>query len=278
MNKRAHRKAFFILVSIGLMYMSMAFNLTEKFSMKRTFNSHAAAAPASLNVAIPEQGTATDHPTLSTESPAIEPSLFIAIPIIASAIKEGLIEKEGLILIKGESNAQADFKKPFEILRDKDENGLKSIAGIIGKKQLLHLLKKDGIAVKDDLELGDIMLGKSYTIEKKTLLALFDNYVTDDYHSLFPFTYNGFEVVKNSKGFEITEAHEHAITPRQEIAAEWVMPNLINLPIKAALEKLAIRTSRVKIYGSGFVTDQHPKASEKVQGEPECTIYGGSYR
>jgi hypothetical protein len=56
------------------------------------------------------------------------------------------------------------------------------------------------------------------------------------------------------------------------------MPNLANLPMKTALEKLALKTSRVKIYGSGVVMDQNPKAFEKVKGEAPCAIYGRSYK
>ncbi|MBA4389676.1 MAG: hypothetical protein C0399_01900 [Syntrophus sp. (in: bacteria)] len=277
MNKKANRKAFFILVCIGLMYISMVFNLTEKFAMKRTLDGHA-AVPQNLNVAIPAIGEASGNPVrnLPSERTVIEPSLFIAIPIVLSAIKEGLIEKEGLILIKGETNARADFKKPFDILRDKDEDGLVSIAGIIGKKQLLHLLKKDGISIKDDLELSDIILGKEYTIEKKSLLASFDNHVTDEYKDLFPFVSNGFEIAKTSKGFEIVETRGRAKINSQPAETEWVMPNLINLPMKGALEKVSMMTSKIKLVGSGIVTDQQPKPYEKVRGDIDCTIYGRS--
>lgn len=277
MNKKANRKAFFILVCIGLMYISMAFNLTDKFAMKRTFSEYA-AAPQNLNVAIPAAREAVANPVrnVSSERAAIEPSLFIAIPIVLSAIKEGLIEKEGLILIKGETNARADFKKPFDILKDKDEEGLASIAGIIGKKQLLHLLKKDGIVIKDDLEINDIILGKGYTVEKKALLANFDNHVTDVHKGLFPFTSNGLEIAKTSKGFEMVETGRHTKINSPVAETEWVMPNLINLPMKGALEKVSIKTSKIKIMGSGVVIDQQPKPYEKVRGDIDCTIYGRS--
>ena len=279
MNKKANRKAFFILVCIGLMYISMAFNLTDKFTMKRTLSGHA-AAPQSLNVALPAAGDTAANPVrnVSSERTAIEPSLFIAIPIVLSAIQEGLIEKEGLILIKGETNARADFKKPFDILKDKDEEGLASIAGIIGKKQLLHLLKKDGITIKDDLELNDIMLGKGYTVEKKALLAGFDNHVTDEHKGLFPFMFHGLEMTKTAKGFEIVEKDRHTKINSPVAETEWVMPNLINLPMKGALEKVSVRTSKIKIMGSGIVTDQQPKPNEKVRGDIDCTIYGRSYK
>jgi hypothetical protein len=277
MNKKANRKAFFILVCIGLMYISMAFNLTDKFAMKRTFSEHA-AAPQNLNVAIPAVREAAANPVrnVSSEHTAIEPSLFIAVPIVLSAIKEGLIEKEGLILIKGETNARADFKKPFDILKDKDEEGLASIAGIIGKKQLLHLLKKDGIAIKEDIELNDIILGKGYTIEKKALLAGFDNHATDEHKGLFPFMFNGLEITKSSKGFEIAATGRHTKINSPVAETEWVMPNLINLPMKGALEKVSMRTARIKLVGSGIVTDQQPKPYEKVHGDIDCTIYGRS--
>ena len=278
MNKRANRKAFFILLCIGLMYLSIAFNVTEKFSMKRTLNTHTAATPAGFSGTIQEPAAVAGRLTPSATAPAVEPALFVAIPIVSSAIQDGLIEKEGLILIKRANDSKADFKKPFDILKDKDEEGLISIAEIIGKKQLLHLLKKEDVSVQDDLEVSDIILGKGYTIEKKTLLALFSKYVTDEYNGLFPFVYNNIEITKNTKGFEMAESHERAKIQNPAADAEWIMPNLVNLPIKAALEKLALRTSRIKIYGSGVVTDQNPKALERVKGETQCAIYGRSYK
>jgi hypothetical protein len=278
MNKRANRKAFFILLCIGLMYLSTAFNVTDKFSMKRTLTSHNAATSAGFSGAIPERVAVTDRFAPPITGPAIEPALFVAIPIVSSAIQDGLIEKEGLILIKKANNTKADFKKPLEILKDKDEEGLVSIAEFIGKKQLLHLLKKEDISIQDDLELKDIILGKGYTIEKKTLITFFDKYVTDEYKSLFPFVSNNVEITKNTKGFEMAENHERGKIQNPAADAEWIMPNLANLPMKAALEKLALKTSRVKIYGSGVVTDQNPKAFEKVKGEAQCAIYGRFYK
>lgn len=278
MNKRANRKAFFILLCIGLMYLSMAFNVKEKFSMKRTLNTHTTATPAGFGGTIPERMAVTGHSTPPATAPAIEPALFVAIPIVSSAIQDGLIEKEGIILIRKANNAKADFKKPFDILKDKDEEGLVTIAEIIGKKQLRRLLKKENISVRDDLELSDMILGKGYTIEKKTLITLFDKYVTDEYKSLFPFVCNTMEITKNAKGFEMAEARERSKIESQTADVEWIMPNLADLPMKAALEKLALKTSRVKIYGSGVVANQNPKALEKVKGEAQCVIYGRSYK
>jgi beta-lactam-binding protein with PASTA domain len=59
--------------------------------------------------------------------------------------------------------------------------------------------------------------------------------------------------------------------------SEWRMPNLEGLPIKAAIDKLAAHTSRIKVHGSGFVVDQSPKAFERLKGNSECAIYGRLY-
>jgi hypothetical protein len=260
------------------MYLSTAFNVTEKFSMKRTLDLHTASKPAGFSAPIPERVAVTGHSASPVAVSAIEPELFVAVPIVLSAIQDGLIEKEGLILIKKANNTKADFKKPFDILKDKDKEGLISIAEIIGKKQLLHLLKKEDIFIQDDLEPNDIVLGKGYTMERKTLLAFFDKYVTDEYKSLFPFAYNNIEITKNAKGIEMAASHEYEKIQNQIPDIEWVMPNLANLPMKAALEKIALRTSRIKIYGSGIVTDQNPKALEKVKGDTQCVLYGRSYK
>ncbi len=55
---------------------------------------------------------------------------------------------------------------------------------------------------------------------------------------------------------------------------EWMMPNLTSLPIKVAVEKLSTHTSRIKVYGNGYVMSQTPKPLERLKGEWECTIQG----
>jgi hypothetical protein len=52
------------------------------------------------------------------------------------------------------------------------------------------------------------------------------------------------------------------------------MPNLANLPIRSAIEKLSTHTSHIKINGSGIVMNQFPRAFERLKGEPECVILG----
>ncbi len=284
MNKRANRKAFFILLCVGIMYLSTAFNITEKFSMNRTLNSQNSPKPAGLSGIIPEKAAIAEkvivpeHAVSLGTTSAIEPGFFITIPLISSAIQEGFIEKEGLVLIKRANSTNADFKKPFEVLRDKDEEGIVSIAEIIGKKQLLHLLKKESISIDNNLGLSDIILGRGYHIEKKRLLSFFNKYVTEELTGLFPLVHNNMEITKREKGFEIAENREQPKKKNPAGDGEWTMPDLVNLPMKTAVEKLALNTSRIKIYGSGVVLDQSPKAFEKVKGEGQCTIYGRSYR
>jgi len=277
MNKRANRKAFFILLCIGVMYLSMAFDVMEKFSMKRTFNTYVTAKPAGFSGIIPQQ-TPDRSQIQSEEGSVIEPGHFIAIPIIMFAIKEGIIEKEGLICIKGRDNVRTDFKKPLDILRDKDEDGLVSVAEIIGKKQILQLLKKEGIAIKQEIALGSLILGKGYVVEKKKLLMLFNAYVSEENNTLFPFVHENMEIVKGQKGFEMAGFKGRKRTQVATTDMEWTMPDLSNLPMKAAVEKLAEKTSRIKIHGSGYVTDQNPKAFEKMRGEMPCVLYGRSFK
>ena len=71
------------------MYLSTAFNITEKFSMKRALNPHTAATPAGFSGAIPERVAVKGRLTPSTTDPAIEPMLFVSVPIVSSAIQEG---------------------------------------------------------------------------------------------------------------------------------------------------------------------------------------------
>src|SRR5512133_324439 len=122
MNKRANRKAFFILLCIGLIYMSIAFDLTDRFSMKRTLQGHMKRVnPQGLSVSVPEREAETAGetiPVLSARSPAAPPSLFISVPLVIMAVKGGLIEEEGLVMIKREPDGRSDFKKPLEILKD----------------------------------------------------------------------------------------------------------------------------------------------------------------
>lgn len=308
MNKRAKRRAFFVCSLICVIYMSMAARIPEKMRFGRVVDG---PGPMMQNVDVPMPGSrfdlsqpeqitkdgglktkSEDEPTLqqtpvSDLSPAVpppshlahdgsslEPSFLISVPIVCFAIKEGLIEKEGLIFIKKEGYNEANCKKPIDILKDRDEQGLRSISKIIGKKILLDLLKKEGITCKEELTAEDTMLGKGFVLEKKKLLSMYNAYVSEEYSGLFPFVHNGVGVAKERHGFELIDARAGAAVHQAKEDGEWLMPNLINLSMRAALEKLTAHTAKVRIHGSGDVVEQDPKPFERLHGEAECSIYG----
>jgi hypothetical protein len=221
------------------------------------------------------KAAALENPTGSVRGEAtMEPSFFIAVPIVLYAIKEGLIEKEGLILTGKEGYNNSSWKKPLDILKDKDQEGLKSVSKTIGKKQIYGFLRKEGITHVQDDGMDDVILGKGYGVEKKKLLGLYDKYVSAEYQKLFPFYVEGLGVVKGKNGFEFVRAAGVVKDRQDREGAEWMMPNLSNLTIRDAIEKLSVRTAKIKVRGSGNVTDQDPKPFQRVSGETECTIYG----
>jgi hypothetical protein len=278
MNKRANRRAFFICTVICLMYFSLAIRLPEKLSAKRISEGQG-TMPGSMNLSIPKSTPQPAHatPNVAQDESFIEPSFFISIPIVCSAIKEGLIEKEGLIFIKKGDDNNISCKKPIDILKDRDEEGLKSISKIIGKKYSLDFLKKEGVTYKKESDMDDTLLGKGFALEKQKLLSLYNTYVPEDYDKLFPFVVNGIGIVRSKNSFEFINAKDNTKVYHGKEDTEWLMPNLLNLPMRSAIEKLTIHTSKVKIYGSGNVTEQYPRPFERIQGETECIIYGGTH-
>ncbi len=281
MNKRAIQKAFFVCAFIGLTYAAMAFNIQDRFAMKRTYDVSARSAPKGLSVTIPkiDPKPALHEPVIAKDSPSIEPLFLIAVPIVAASIKEGLIEKDGLILVKKEDDPSSVYlKKPVDILKDKDKEGMKSLSRIVGKKHIEAFLKKEGVTLPDRSLPFDTMTGKGFSVDKKVLTAMYDKYVSEGFYALLPFTDGGFEVRRHAGGFEISKAGE----PRQTRAAQsdisWTMPNLSGLSMKAALDRVAPRAQKIKIYGYGIVTDQFPKPQEQVKNDTECILYGRSYQ
>ncbi len=227
-------------------------------------------------VSVPQ--SKSEPPKVVETGGAPEPAIFISVPIVVHAIKTRLIDKDGLIFTKKEGYNIPSWKKPLEILRDKDEEGLKYISRNIGKRAILDFLKKEGITIKDGLTVEEIILGRGYTLEKTKLTSLFDSQVTEEYAGLFPYTFHGVGMFKGRDGFELKKARDETLAHHDKEEQEWLMPNLVDLPVKVALDKLVGRTAKVRIYGSGTVTEQVPKAFERLRGEQECVIYGRSYR
>jgi hypothetical protein len=115
-------------------------------------------------------------------------------------------------------------------------------------------------------------------VERNIIIAMFNKNVPEDYNKLFPYVVQATEIKRGKDGFEFTHVPDVKQAAPVRDDNEWVMPSLVNLPMKTALEKLSGRTSKIKVHGSGIVAEQQPRAFEKVRGEAECIIYGRGYR
>jgi hypothetical protein len=206
----------------------------------------------------------------------IEPSLLISIPIVCYAIREGWLEKESLIFGKKDVYNSVGWRKPIEILKDHDEQGIRNILNTIGEKRMSEFMKKEGLGLNAGLRAEDVILGKGYTVERQRLISLYDRYVSNTCDELFPFMVGDTGITKGGSGFVLTSGKKPGKDGNRAPEEEWMMPNLANLPIRTAVEKLAVHTSRIKIVGTGQVTNQFPRPFERLKGESECLIQGRS--
>jgi hypothetical protein len=318
MNKRANRRAFFVCAAICVMYISIVTKLPERFGTARIAEHPGTTAQAlslAMHEEVPdssrqqppttpvrpaETSPATAPPASVMEVPAkepvreisvktgiskgsengslIEPGLLVSVPLVVFAIRERMVERDGLIFTRKDGHNSGIWKKPLEILRDKDEEGLKNISRTIGKKQILDFLKKEGITVGKELEEEDILLGRGYRVDRTRLIALYDSHVPQEYNGLFPFTARGTGVYRGKEGFELKKVRDEQPVQQVREDESWLMPNLMDQPIKAALEKVIVHSSKIRIYGNGTVAGQTPKPFERVRGEVECVIYGRTYK
>ncbi len=312
MNKKSKKRAFLVFVLICLLYVSVTFRFPEKMSMKRiseeqtppskgiilpvpdmdttTRNpspSQRALSPSTASPASPETDEAMTRPGVSNQPAAmkdnqsaaasrsgIEPSLLISIPVVCYAIKEGWIEKESLIFGKKDAYNNMIWKKPIEILKDHDEDGVRSILTTIGQKRVLDFIRKEGLSPASELSAENIILGKGYRVDEEKLIAMYNKHVGTTCDELFPFSLREIAIAKGKYGFEITRGKEGLKNNNKTAEAEWMMPNLANLPIRLAIGKLSAHTGRIKVYGNGHVVSQSPRAFERLNGEQECVIQG----
>jgi len=296
MNKKAKRKAFFICLAICLMNFSLAVKITERFNIKRIsdYAGHEASGLSIITAKTQEQKNLIEKKkeeikevqaaeikevkeardikdSLKNEENNIEPMFFIAIPIVCHMIKNKVLDRD--VLIPSSNNT---WKKPFQILKDKDREGLKNIANMIGKGALIRFLKNEGITYTEGLDAEALITGTGYVVYKDRLTGIFNKNVDENWYGLFPYVVDKFAMVKTEKGFELSEAKRSGLSDKREIIkdAQWTMPDLKNLPIRDAIEQLNIKTAKIKVFGSGFVIDQSPKPREIVKGDEECIIYG----
>jgi len=302
MNKKSKKRASLVFVLICLLYVSVTFRFPEKMSMRRISEeqtppskgmilpvpdvdttdrnaspSQRALSPSTASPASPETDEAMMRPEVKNQPAGpsgIEPSLLISIPVVCYAIKEGWIEKEGLIFGKKDAYNNVIWKKPIEILKDHDEEGVRSILTTIGRKRIVEFVRKEGLSPASELSADDIILGKGYRVDEEKLIAMYNKHVGTMCDELFPFSLRDIGIMKGKYGFEITRGKEGPKDDKKTAEAEWMMPNLANLPIRLAIGKLSAHTGRIKVYGNGHVMSQSPRAFERLQGEQECVIQG----
>lgn len=298
MNKQAVRKAFIVCATIGVVYTGIAFNVQDKFSMHRT---HAEKkGPQGLNLipvkteennASPTSGVKKEalpgpdtikqrtQPVITGDEAAFEPSFLIAIPIIAYSIREELIEKDAMIFVaKTNDPASTYLKKPLDILEEKDVEGLKSLARMIGKKNIDSFLRKEGITLPDKTLAIDTIAGIGYSIDKNLLLNLYRKYVGEGFDPLLPYAAAGFEISKKNGSFQLTTIKSNKYPQAVKESSAFTMPDLAGLSMKKALDTIAQKVGSVKIHGSGTIIDQFPKPNEKVGKDTLCILYGRTYQ
>lgn len=231
--------------------------------------------PGAIAAQAPSAGAQSPDALSAIVAPSgIEPSLLISIPVVCHAFKEGWVEKESLIFGKKDAYNNVCWRKPIEILKDHDEEGIRNILNTIGQKRVLEFMRREGISLKAGLSPDDIMLGKGYTVQKEKLIGLFERYASELDDDFFPFSAGQFAIEKGSSGFLLTRAKVTYKDQAGTVEEEWMMPNLANLPMRSAIEKLSAHTSRIHIVGAGQVMGQTPRAFERLKGEQECLLQG----
>jgi hypothetical protein len=75
----------------------------------------------------------------------------------------------------------------------------------------------------------------------------------------------------------LTTESKGNLEPQRQSREEWSMPDLLYLPMRAAVEKLSTHTGKIRVLGSGHVVEQNPRSFERVHGEAECVLYGRTF-
>ena len=311
MNKRTKKRAVLVYIAVCLFYGTVAFKVPDKLTMRRSSLPPSNTAqdmsiyggplqPASYTPREPEPLTRPEKTVAlppkevsnkgvvpmspeqriqpAADGSGVEPSFLISVPLICHAIDAGWIEREGLIAAKREGDNKGTWKRPTDIIRDRDDEGIRSILRAIEKNHVTEFLKREGLEPRDGLTVDDLVAGKGYRMEKKKLVSLYDRYVSDRYKDLFPLYFLKAGIKKGKDGFEFFTAQDSPGTTVAGEEREWMMPNLSGLPIRVAIEKLSKYTTRIRVYGGGTVAEQTPRSFERLKGEAECLIQGRAGR
>ncbi len=296
MNKKIKKRALTVFAAMCAMYLVTTFNVQDRIGMKRVIaeqgnqpnsmhllapgersapSSGAPPKPLQEPAANRQRGEKTDAVTrnVSASSGACQSSL--SYPLFCAAVQTGQIDAESLVESAREDGTTA-WRKPVEILRQGDEEGLGALARLIGKRTLLDLLQNEGIAVDEGSTAEELFTGRTWRIDKDKLLALYKYCLPARFDGFFPVVDRRIRIVKAGETFHVLET-QGDIPVQGPSRDAWTMPDLLYLPMRAAVEKLTAHTGRIRVLGSGHVVEQYPKPSERLSGETECILYGRSY-
>jgi hypothetical protein len=312
MNKKSKKRASFVYVILCLFYVAVMFRLPEKLSMTRTSDAHVVpsnssilplphtneveqrlppeGAPSSTPIPLTVAGTAEGTKTPEVvEAPApenmarpaygnssgIEPSLLISIPVICYALKEGWLDRDSLIFAKKDAYNNVSWRKPLEILKDHDEEGIRNILNTIGQKRVLEFMKREAICPGEGVSAEDLLIGRGYTVEQEKLVALYGKYVGKTCDEIFPFSLSQVGMAKGSHGeFRLITGKAVPKEGNKMAEREWMMPNLTGMTMSAAIDKLSPETSNIRVHGYGVVVSQSPRPFERLRGESACVVQG----
>lgn len=224
MKRRVNRRALGVYVVVIFVYLGLVLDLQQKLRIERI---SAKKGLSYQNVA------AREH---NMEESDIWPVFY---EFVKNQLEKGELEGDCLILVRKGDSLQ--FKKPYEILKERDREGLESLIRLVGKSKFIEFLQKEGIKVEGLKKVDEVTFQLGKNKEKGESKGLPG------------------EVCRN-------EAHQ--------VEDEWVMPDLRNLPMREAISRLSRFTSRIRVFGYGEVLDQHPKPGSRVYGEGDCVLYG----
>lgn len=233
MKRRVNRRALSVYLGILILYVCIVFDLPRKIAVERLTTEEKISLQNIMG-----QDTTTMN---EVEKLDVWP-IFYA--FVNYSIESGELDEDCLILVrKGDS---LEFKRPYEILKERNREGLESLLRLIGKSKFIAFLKREGITLEGAERIEDILIQLHTLREKEELKGLIRK---------------GMKEGTRSESFSKTQS-------------EWVMPDLRNLPLREAISKLSPYTSKIKVVGYGEVEDQEPKPEKRIFGEVECILYG----
>ncbi len=251
MKRKRNRRALSVFILISLFYAFFGFDLGKEVKVKREVEEKSPIFQTMSHVAPTGERISQPKGTLQNLVPLI---------LVCAAIKKGQIDENHLILLRRGDNFY--WKKPLEIIKDRDKEGLEILSGIMGKAFLVKLLKEEGIEISTELSPETIILGRDYTIPEEKILQLYEKYVKDNYRDL----------LSALKGEDTGNGALHGIYRTER--SEWVMPNLKGYSMREAIRVLNRYTGKIRVVGFGQVTDQYPNPYAVLKGETECVLKG----